>query len=357
MRSSETRRYALRFNYPGSDIILRSRDSYEFPLPKLYIVLCSPVLRDLIESVPNTSDVPNGEDREAPSLLPVVERPKYSEILWEILYRLLTFISPATPSLPLTAKKITVPDGEQPLPVVNVPESKETLYCLLTFIFPVTPTLPPTAEKIMELLVVAQKYEMNSVVRHIRGAISLQDPPFLRSETALHVYFLAQQKVLHQDAVQAARVTLRSPLTIEGLGDKLDFPGMTGAYLHELWKYHEQVRTELKSAVSEFRNSGLPDDVKALLCTSPYHSTSSPHWLYDYINSVAETPLTNLFDLTEFEEVLARHVQSYRSYGTCSCATMPSQIKRSFWEALTAVVQRALEKVRIIGVTTPHRDS
>jgi hypothetical protein len=38
----------LHFNYPGSDIVLRSRDSYNFPLPKLYIVLCSPVLRDLI---------------------------------------------------------------------------------------------------------------------------------------------------------------------------------------------------------------------------------------------------------------------------------------------------------------------
>ena len=336
----------LRFNYPGSDIVLRSRDSYDFPLPKLYIVICSPVLRDLIESVSNTSDVPDVEERDAPSL-PVVETPK-------ILHRLLTFI---TPALPLTADKITVPNGEQPLPVVNIPESKETLYCLLTFIFPVTPILPPTAEKVMELLAVAQKYEMNSVLSHIRGAVFPQDPPFLRSETALYVYFLAQQQRLHHEAVQAARVTLRFPLTIEGLGDKLDFPGMTGAYLHELWKYHERVRTELKSAVSEFRNSGLPDDVKSLLCTSPYHGTSSPHWLYDYINSVAETPLTNLFDLTEFEEVLARHVQSYRSYGTCSCATMPSQIKRSFWEALTAVVQRALEKVRRIGVTTPHRNS
>ena len=110
-----------RFNYPGSDIILRSRDSYNFPLPKLYIIICSPVLRKLIESVSNTSDVPN---------------------------------------------------GEEPLPVVNIPESKETLYSLLTFIFPVTPALPPTAEKIMELLAVAQKYEMNSVVSHIRGAIS-----------------------------------------------------------------------------------------------------------------------------------------------------------------------------------------
>ena len=349
-----------RFNYPGSDIVLRSRDSYNFPLPKLNIIICSPVLRRLLESVSNTSDVPNGEKREVPSL-PVVEIPKCREIHWEILYRLITFIFPITPATPVIPsrpsipEKITVPNGEEPLPVVNIPESKEILYSLLTFIFPVTPALPPTAEKIMELLAVAQKYEMNSVLSHIRGTVALQDPPFLRSETALYVYFLAQRQGLHHEVVRAARVTLRSPMTIEGLRDELDFPGMTGAYLHELWKYHEQVRAELKSAVSEFRKSGLPDDVKSLTCTTSRRGNSSPQWLYDYINSIAGTP--HLFDLTEFENVRASHVQSHGSYGPCSCATMPSQVKRSFWEALTAVVQRTLEKVRIIGVTTLHRDN
>ena len=332
-----------RFNYPGSDIVLRSRDSYNFPLPKLYIVICSPVLRNLIQSVSKTSDVPSGEKREAPSL-PVVEIPTCKQIL----HHLLTFIFPVTPVLPPIAGKTMVTNEEEPLPVVNIPESKEILYSLLTFIFPVTPALPPTAEKIMELLAVAQKYEMNSVVNHIRGAISQQDPPFLRSETALHIYFLAQQYGLRHEAVQAARVTLQFPMTIEGLGDKLDFLGMTGAYLHELWKYHQHVRNELGLALFEFRKSGLPEDVKILLCTSPYHGTSSPQWLYDYINSVAETPPRNLFDLTEFEEVRARHVQSHGSYGACSCATMPGLVKRSFWEALTAVVHRTLEKVRII---------
>ena len=290
-----------RFNYPGSDIVLRSRDSYNFPLPKIFIVICSPVLRNLIESVSNTSDAPNGEES---------------------------------------------------LPVVNIPERKETLYSLLTFIFPVTPALPPTAEKIMELLATAQKYEMNSIMSQIRGAISLQDPPLLRLETAFHVYFLGQQYGLHQEAVQAARVTLRFPMTIEDLGDTLDFPGMTGAFLHELWKYHEQVRTELKSALLEFRNSGLPNDVKSLMCKRPSYGTSSPQWLYDYINSIAETP--HLFDLTEFEDVRARHGHSYGPSYVCSCATMLSPVKCSFWEALTAVVHRTLEKVRRIGVATPH---
>ena len=300
-----------RFNYPGSDIVLRSRDSYNFPLPKLNIVICSPVLRKLIESVSNTSDVLNGEEREAPSL-----------------------------------------------PIVEIPESKETLYHLLTFIFPVAPVLPPTTEKIMVLLAVAQKYEMDSVVSHIRGAIALQDPPFLCLETAFQVYFLAQQNGLHQEAVQAARVTSQFPMTIEGLGDELGFPGMTGAYLHELWMYHEQVRRELKPAVHEFRDTGLPGDTMNLFCSSPYWGTSSPQWLYDYINSVAETPPGRLFDLTQFEEVWARHVESRNSaYGACSCATMPRQARRSFWEALKVVVHRALEKVGRIGVASTHRSS
>ena len=225
-----------------------------------------------------------------------------------------------------------------------------------------TPLCAPTAEKVMELLVVAQKYEMNSVVSHIRGAICPQDPQFLRSETAIHVYFLAQQHGLHHEAVQAARVTLRSPMTIEGLEDKLDFPGMTGAYLHELWKYHECVRHELKLAVIQFRKYGLPDVVKRLSCTKPLQDSSSPQWIYDYVNSVAETLPKKLFDfdLSEFENERARHVQSnstMTSHGACSCATMPSQVKRTLLEALMAVVYRTLEKVRRIGATIAHRDS
>ena len=293
------------FNYPGSDVVLCSRDSYNFTLPKFYIVICSPVLRNLIESV--TSDVPNGEEH---------------------------------------------------LPVVNIPESKETLYSLLTFIFPVTPVLPSTAEKIMELLAVAQKYEMHLVVANIR-AIYRQDPPFLCLETAFQVYFLAQQYGLRQEAVQAARVTLRFPMTIEGLGEKLDFAGMTGAYLHELWKYHKGVRNELKSALLWFRDSGLPNDVKGLKCSKAYsrNGSSSPQWLHDYINSIAKTP--HLFDLPEFETAWRRHVQSATPsyYGVCTCAAISSQVKHSFWKALTAVVHRTLETVRRNCVTPPHRDS
>jgi hypothetical protein len=300
----------LHFDYPGSDIILRSCDTHDFRVPKLYIVNSSPVLRELIRRVSNTSDIPNDEE------------PK-------------------------------------PLPVVELRESKATtLYSLLTFIFPVTPILPSTAEKIMELLVVAQKYQMDSALSHIRGAIARQDPPFTRPETAFHHYFLAQRHGLHQEAVQAARVTLRFSRDMEDLGDKLEFPGMTGTYLHELWTYHERVRNDLKSGLLEFRSSGLPDDVKVLLCISPRssHDHSFPQWLGGYIESLAAPP--HLIDLIEFEKARERHIktETVRS-GTCSCADISSQVICAFWEALAAVVHGTIEKVRRAGVARPRHDN
>ncbi|KAH9021001.1 hypothetical protein EDB85DRAFT_440215 [Lactarius pseudohatsudake] len=288
------------FDYPGlpDDIVLCSSDSYKFRVPKLHIIICSPVLRELIQKVSNNPDVPNSEEQE-------------------------------------------------PLPVVKLPESKATLYNLLTYIFPVAPILPSTTEKIMELLAVAQKYQMDSVMTHIRGAISRQDPPFLRPGTALHIYLLAQQHGLHPEVLQAARVTLRLPMIIEDLDNELEFPGMTGASLHELWKYHQRVRTDLKSSLPEFRKNGLPDVVKRLYCSSLHARVSCfPQWLDDYIKSIAED--LPLFDLIEFENTRARHIKSeavdtYHSQGR-SCAHISSQIIRAFWEALTAVVHGTIDK-------------
>ncbi|KAN0137925.1 hypothetical protein V8E53_004409 [Lactarius tabidus] len=297
----------LHFDYPGSDVVLRSCDSHNFHAIKLYIANSSPVLRELMQTVSNTSDVANGEETE-------------------------------------------------PLPVVELPESGATLHSLLTLIFPVVPILPSTSEKIMELLAVAQKYRMESILSDIRSIIGARkDPPFFHPETAFHIYFLAQKQGLHHEAVQAARVTLRLPMVIENLGDKLEFSDTTGAYLYELWMYHKRVRTDLKSGLPEFRNSRLPEGVKALLCATPYpHSPKSfPQWLDNYIESIAEAP--HLYDLIEFENAWARHIKeiaasysqysSYSSYPrTCPCVDISSQLRRAFWEALTTFVDGAMER-------------
>ena len=330
----------LHFDFPGSDIILRSCDSHNFHVSGLYIANSSPVLRELVRTASNTCNVANSEEPE-------------------------------------------------PLPTVELPENGATLYNLLTFIFPVDPILPSTSEKIMELLGVAQKYQMKSVLSHIRGIIGAQkDPQFIHPETAFHIYFLAQKHGLHKEAVQAARITLRLPMVIEDLGEKLKFTDMTGAYLYELWKYYKRVRTELESGVYNFMNSGLPESVKSLFCSKSHSASvgleSFPRWLGDYIRSIARTP--HLFGLIEFEDAWARHIKqiqdsysqshscssysydSYDSYDSyhrssyshspsCSCVGISNQLRRTFWEALTACVDRAIDTVRRAGATKLHRDN
>ena len=301
----------LNFDYPGSDIVLRSCDAHDFRVPKLYIINSSPVLRELIRSISNTSGASNGKE-------------------------------------------------SVPLPVVELRESNApTLYSLLTFIFPVTPILPSTSEKITELLAVAQKYQMDSVLSHIRGAIARLDPPFIRPETALHVYILAQKHELHQEARQAARVTFLLSMTIEGLGDKLDSPGMTGAYLRELWEYHARVRNELRPRVKlSIVLSDFPDNVKGLRCRAQYNSNdnSLPVWLGNYIESIADAP--HLLDSAEFENTRARHVQDMvNNYGPCTCVNIPGQTIRAFWEALTSVVHKAMEKVRRSCMTRLYHEN
>src|SRR5579863_3533141 len=144
----------LLFEYRGADIILRSRDLHHFRVPKLYIINCSPVLD---ESIQKTLDPPHDV---------------HSEVL---------------------------------LPVLQLPESGTILHCLLTFIFPVTPLVPSTTEKSMELLSVAQKYQMDSVLAHIRLSIARYNPPPTQRDSALYMYSLAQKYGLRQEALQAAR--------------------------------------------------------------------------------------------------------------------------------------------------------
>ena len=96
-------------------------------------------------------------------------------------------------------------DVDASLPVVQLPESEAILQGLITFIFPVTPLVPSTAEKVMELLSVAQKYQMASALAHIRYNIARQNPPSTQRDTALHIYSLAQKHGLHQEALQAAQ--------------------------------------------------------------------------------------------------------------------------------------------------------
>jgi hypothetical protein len=295
----------LLFDYPEADVVLRSSDSFEFRVLRLYIVHSSPIL---------------GEK---------------------------TLISP-DPQSNTTASAITS-DSEPnvdtaKLPVVQLSDSGVILFSLLSYIFPVPPILPATVEQTMELLSVAQKYKMDVVLTHIRNHIAQQDPPFIREDTALYIYSLAQKYGLRKEALQAARSTLTlSPLIIEGSEDKLDM--MPGASLHELWKYHERVKSNLTSDLGEFRISHAQ---KALGDSSCQSLTASqiPTWLDRYIESIGTFPA--FFDLTRFHMALSSHVQwpeKHGSGGCASCVYIQHKTIQAFWAALTAVAHGSMAKV------------
>ena len=284
-------------DYPDADIVLRSSDSRDFRVLKFFITKSSPAIDKLIKS---TFDIP----------------------------------ADAVPAGTMTS-----------LPIVRMPESGAILYNLLTFILPVPPVLPAGVEDTMELLYVAQKYEMGHILVHIRGSIALQEPPFIRKSNALQVYSLAQRYGLHQEIVQAARLTLNSILTIENLEGKLG--AMHGDHLHELWRYHQRVQENLVSNVDGFRDS---DAYKALHCLKCAVLTFSgiPRWIDDYIGVIIRSPSS--FDLFEFQSALLRHLStptgSFSLTMQCSsCASLPREVIDEFWTALTAFVHANMEQV------------
>jgi hypothetical protein len=196
----------------------------------------------------------------------------------------------------------------------------------------------------MELLSVAQKYQMDSVLGHIRRAIVEQNPLSTDRDTALHIYSAAQKYGLHREAIQAARIILKYPMNIENLEDKLD---MIGASLYELWKYYEKVRSILVSDLTEFRTSGARGTLTGLNCVE-LSSSQIPCWLDDYIGSIGDA--INLFDFAEFNTALARHMEAESGNSGCKCVCISGQTIRNFWEALGSVIDGSFEKVCAIDI-------
>ncbi|KAI9441852.1 hypothetical protein H4582DRAFT_1935410 [Lactarius indigo] len=282
------------FDDPDADVILHSGDSHIFRVLKIYIIRSSTVLGKLIQAASNTSK--SGAAKKSAS-------------------------------------------ARTRLPEVQLSDSSAILSCLLTFIFPVPSVLPSSLDQKMELLSVAQKYDMSSVMDHIRGSLSQQDPPFIHRENAFLAYSLAQKYGLRHEAIQAARLTLKFTLTIEKFEDV-----MPGAYLHELWKYHQRVRAQLKFDTPSC-------DAGAVLNGFRCHQYAPhpPSWTRSYIMSISENP--SFFDPIEFQMALMRHTTgtvSKDSGGTVAgcplCVHIPAETMRTFWTTLTVVVHRSMEK-------------
>ncbi|KAI0268071.1 hypothetical protein BGY98DRAFT_925181, partial [Russula aff. rugulosa BPL654] len=291
------------------NLIIRSSDLVNFRVRKSVLAAASPFFKDLLS-------LPQPSDGEIVDGLPVVQMPEDSELTLD-----------------------SFADA-----VVQLPESGEIIHSLLTFIFHVTPLIPSTHEEAMELLSVAQKYQMEIALTHIRGSIARQNPLPTRPEPALRIYALAQKHGLRLEALQTARTILGHPMTIEDFDNKLDI--MPGASLYELWKYYETVRAILASDLAEFRESGVGGTMTGLRCTE-LSSSQIPSWVDQYIVSLGNAP--NLFDPLELNIAMTRHIKNVGN-GGCECGSISSQTIHAFWDALVSVVHNCFKNVSVVDV-------
>ena len=315
----------LLFDFPEADVILRSRDSYEFRVLKIYIVHSSQILGEKVLLSPNSQPQPSA------STIPV---------------------------------KSNVEETLENAPcVVQLPVEGAILFSLLTYIFPVPPVLPSTIEQVMELLSVAQTYKMDVVLTHIRIHIAQEKPQFIREDTVFPIYSLAQKLGLRTEALQAARCTLSfSSLIIEDLANEEKLDMMPGAVLHELWKYHRRVRLNLTSDLREFMQSDALAILGDLNCNTTHPVGSRPYWLHSYISNIGMARVPALLDFTDFYTVLTKHITHQNSKsgkirgGCASCSGIPRKKMWEFWEVLTATVHRSITKVSVIYVGALRKD-
>lgn len=356
----------LHIGYLDADVILRSSDSYEFRVLKMYIVRSSPVLGEKVLNSPNpeptTTTIPAGPDVDSPNPEPtptIPTRQNVEDAAENALSaaQLPIAIEDAIPfgSLQTNLEPTpTIPAGPdvedaaaKALSVVQLPIEGAVLFSLLTYIFPVTPVLPSTDEHVMELLSVAQLYQMDVVLTHIRNHITQREPPLIRKETAFLIYSLSLKHSLRPEALQAAECTLSfSSLTIEDLAKESLLDMMPGAFLHELWKYHQRVRSNLSLDLKEFETSDpltIPEDCISLT------DSSTPSWLESYISTIGTGRLP---DLTDFHMALTEHGQDiWGWFRRCdSCSGISRESIRELWRALTTVVRGSISKVRVTHV-------
>jgi len=314
-------RFLLIFN---ADIILRSSDFYDFPVQKHCVVDSSPVLGERILAVTRNGTGPEGKPR-------------------------------STSGLPTRSIQIIANTGligsENSLPVVQLSDSHSIISSLLTFVFPVLPVLPPTIEQILELLSVAQKYEMTAALIRIRDCASRRDPPFICPEAAFRVYSLARQYGLLQETLEAAKETLKSEMTIEVLVDELDI--RPSVALYEPWKYRQKVLNNLDVI---FNSEFFDMEVYQILRVddeSPKMEMESaadiPPWLKDYLDSVVADRAR--VDLTAFHLALSSHLANLKSYDDgCEhgCPSISGEMIHEFWAEMTAAVQKSTKCVGLL---------
>jgi len=136
------------------------------------------------------------------------------------------FLTKASPVFEILLSKIQHPDTDNQLgiacdtyanlPVLCLPEDRDTLHSLLTFIYPTDIARPRTLESIMKTCAAAKKYSMPSASALFRTmTCPTRVAPVVTTQNAFRAFVLAFNEGLTDVAFEAALEMLSSRLRVE----------------------------------------------------------------------------------------------------------------------------------------------
>ncbi|KAI9511500.1 hypothetical protein F5148DRAFT_1146821 [Russula earlei] len=137
-------------------------------------------------------------------------------------------------------------DNCDTLPVLCLSEDRETLHSLLTAIYPTEVAYPQTLEALMKIYAATKKYEMSSALALFR-TYSTRVAPIMTTKNAFRAYIFAFNEALKEEALEAARLTLSLPHTIETYGEDLCIA--SGPALYALWRHRQVVSQAIGKGV------------------------------------------------------------------------------------------------------------
>ncbi|KAI9441451.1 hypothetical protein H4582DRAFT_1384549 [Lactarius indigo] len=132
------------------------------------------------------------------------------------------------------------------LPVLYLPEDRDTVHRLLTAIYPVDIVYPETFETMTKTFAAARKYGMPSVLTLFRTYCN-RVAPVVTTENAFRAYVFASNEGLKEEALETALVTLSLPQTFETYGSSLC--NASGPALRALWKHRVMVVQAIRHGV------------------------------------------------------------------------------------------------------------
>jgi hypothetical protein len=139
-------------------------------------------------------------------------------------------------------------------------------------------------------------------------------------------------------------------MNIQALAEEDKLGLMPGAFLHDLWEYHQKVQSNLTSDIEEFETPLLEE-------TEPFLEGAS---CYDWFDScVSSAGTASVLDFTEFHLTFVEHGLGLNpKYGEKyeSCSNISQEDLRAIWEALMTAVKDSIAKVGFTRMAASSND-